>query len=147
MDYIEVNTKARQRLRALVDSLTDEELSLPAGDGWTIAGLLAHIAFWDYRLFNLMQHWKKEGVGDSPIDIDNVNESTKPLCLAIPGREAGRLALSAAEAVDAELENIPNEMTPWINMLVQEGRLRLDRSHHRNEHLDQIDKVLAEFRK
>lgn len=146
MSYIEENATSRQRLQALLNSLSDEELSLPAGDGWTLAAILAHLAFWDYRLHNLMLRWKKEGVGRSPIDIDNVNDATKPLCLAIPGHEAANLALRAAEAVDTELENIPETLLPGITALVQEGKLRLDRSLHRHEHLDQIEQLLTEFR-
>ncbi len=105
MNYIEANAKARQRLRALVSELTDEELALPAGDGWTIAAILAHLAFWDYRVLTLSRRWKKVGIGPSPIDVDDVNDAMKPLCLAIPGRAASDLALRAAEVVDAELEN------------------------------------------
>ena len=146
MGYNEENTKGRERLRALVSSLTDEELSLQTGGDWTVAALLAHLAFWDFRVLGLMQRWKNEGVGRSPIDIDIVNDATKPLCSAIPGREAGKLVHSAAQAVDAELEHIPEDLMPGITALVQEGKFRLDRSLHRNEHLDQIDKLLAEFR-
>ena len=39
MSYIDANAKGRERLRTLVSELTDEELTLQAGDGWTIAAL------------------------------------------------------------------------------------------------------------
>lgn len=146
MSYIEENTKSCERLRAVVSNLSEEELSLQAGAGWTLAAFLVHLAFWDFRVIALMQRWKNEDVAASPIDTDIVNDSTKPLCLAIPPREAVQLVLSAAEAVDAVLEHIPEELLPGITALVQEGTFRLDRSHHRNEHLDQIEKLLAEFR-
>jgi hypothetical protein len=146
MGYIEENTQGRERLRAVVSSLSDEELSLQAGAGWTLAAILVHLAFWDFRVLELMQRWKSEGVGTSPIDVDIVNDATKPLCLAIPGREAVKIVLTAAEAVDAELEHIPEDLLPGITALVQEGTFRLDRSHHRHEHLDQIEKLLVEFR-
>ena len=146
MGYIEENTKGRERLRAVVSSLSDEELSMQAGAGWTLAAILVHLAFWDFRVLELMQRWKREGVGASPIDVDIVNDATKPLCLAIPGREAVKIVLTAAEAVDAGLEHIPEALLPGITALVQEGTFRLDRSHHRNEHLDQIEKLLVEFR-
>lgn len=145
--YIEANAKGRERLRALVSRLTDEELTLQAGDGWTIAAILAHLAFWDYRVLVLITRWKKIGIGPSPIDVDGVNDATKPLCLALPAREAANLAVNAAEAVDAELGNLPEDLRPGINALVREGKFRLDRSIHRNEHLDQIERVLAESRR
>jgi hypothetical protein len=146
MNYVDANTKGRKRLRALVGSLTDEELALEVGDGWTVAAILAHLAFWDYRVLTLIARWKDVGVGPSPIDIDNVNDATKPLFRAIPGREAANLAVGAAEAVDTELANLPEGLTPEIRALVQKGKFRLDRSVHRNEHLDQIERVLAQFR-
>jgi hypothetical protein len=147
MNYIDANTKERKRLRALVESLTDEELALQIGDGWTIAALLAHLAFWDYRVLTLIARWKNTGVGSSPIDIHSVNDAAKPLFRAIPGREAAALAVIAAEAVDTELANIPENLRPDINALVQEGKFRLDRSIHRNEHLDQIESFLAQSRR
>jgi hypothetical protein len=147
MSYIEANAQGRERLWALVSGLTGEELTLPAGDGWTVAAILAHLAFWDYRVLALLMRWKKAGVGPSPIDIDGVNDAAKPLCLAIPAREAARLALNAAEAVDAELENLPEDLRPAIDVLVQEGKFRLNRSIHRNEHIDQIERILAESRR
>lgn len=146
MSYIEANAQGRERLRALASGLTDDELALPAGDGWTIAAILAHLAFWDYRVLALLARWKRAGVGPSPIDVDGVNDAAKPLCLAIPARQAASLALSAAEAVDAELENLPDELRSGIDALVQAGKFRLNRSIHRNEHIDQIERILAESR-
>jgi hypothetical protein len=54
------------------------------------------------------------------------------------------LAIHAAEAVDAELANLPEDLRPGIDALVREGKFRLNRSIHRNEHLDQIQRALAE---
>jgi hypothetical protein len=142
MSYLQANAKGRERLRALVSALTDEELALEVGDGWTVAAILAHLAFWDYRVLVLIGRWKKAGVGRSPIDIDGVNDAMKPLCLAIPVREAANLAVRAAEAVDAELVNLPQDLAAEINVLVQEGKFRTDRSIHRGEHLDQIEKAV-----
>jgi len=144
MSYIDANAKGRERLWTLVNELTDKELTLQAGDGWTIAAMLAHLAFWDYRVLVLIRRWKQVGIGPSPIDIDGVNDAMKPLCLAIPPREAARLAVNAAEAVDAELANLPEDLKSGIHRLVQEGKFRLNRSIHRNEHLDQIERILAE---
>jgi hypothetical protein len=144
MNYVEANAKGRERLRALVNRLSDEELAFQAGDGWTIAAILAHLAFWDYRVLALITRWKSAGVGPSPIDVDGVNDAAKPLCLAIPGRKAARLAVDAAETVDAELANLPEDLRSEIDVLVQEGKFRLDRSIHRDEHLDQIERILAQ---
>jgi len=39
--FVAENAKERERLRSLVERLTDKELSLPLGNGWTIAVALA----------------------------------------------------------------------------------------------------------
>ncbi len=145
-DDLAANASGRERLRIVVEHLSDAELALAAGAGWTVAAILAHLAFWDLRVFELIQRWKAEGVGRSPIDVDNVNDAMKPLCLAIPGREAARLALRAAEMVDEALENVPEELRSGIDELIQANRFRADRSLHRHEHLDQIEKLLEEYR-
>ena len=61
MSEIEANAKGRERLRALASRLSEEELRLEAGDGWTVGAILAHLAFWDYRVLGLILRWKKEG--------------------------------------------------------------------------------------
>jgi len=146
MSYIEENAKGRERLQKLARQLSDEQLRLAAGEGWTVAAILAHLAFWDYRALVLLECWKKAGVGASPMDADTVNNGMKALLLAIPVREATSLAVKAAEAVDAELENLPEDLRAGIEALVKEGKFRIDRSIHRNEHLDQIERILVEAR-
>ncbi len=146
MGYLEANAEGLERLKNLVSRLSDEQLALPAGGGWTVAALLGHLAFYDYRAWLLVLHWKKAGVGPSPMDPDNINDSMKPLLLAIPGREAARLAVEAAEAVDAEVANLPESLKPEVEALVQAGRFRTDRSLHRNEHVEQIERALREQR-
>jgi hypothetical protein len=120
--------------------LIDEELSLPMENGWTIAVALAHLAFWDQRSLVLMRKWKMSGVAPSPIDVDVTNDSLLPLWLALPPRAAANLAVSAAEAIDRELEEAPPELFSAIEDLGD--RFRLYRSEHRKLHLDQIEQFL-----
>jgi len=138
--FIAENAKERERLRSLIGRLTDEELSLPLENGWTVAVALAHLAFWDQRSLVLMRKWKLGGVELSPIDIDVTNDSLLPLCLAIPPRAAANLAVSSAEAIDRELEEAPSELITTIEGLGE--KLRLYRSNHRKQHVDQIEGLL-----
>ncbi len=85
--FVAENTLERERLRALVARLTDEDLSLPLGEGWTVAAALAHLAFWDQRALVLLRRWECTGVGTSPIDIDATNDTILPL-FAWPSRPA-----------------------------------------------------------
>ena len=138
--FVVENTRERERVRRLVDRISDKELSLPLWEGWTIAAALAHLAFWDQRALVLMKKWKISGVVSSPIDDDVTNDSILPLCLAIPPRVAARLAVTATEAIDLELEKVHEDLISDIWQLGE--RFRLYRSDHRKLHLDQIESLL-----
>ncbi len=139
--FVAENAQERERLRSFVGRLTDEELSLPLGNGWTIAVALAHLSFWDQRSLFLMRKWKKSGVEPSPIDIDITNDSLLSLWQAMSPRTAANLAISSAEAIDRELEETSSDFITAIESLGE--RFRLYRSIHRKLHLDQIEEVLS----
>jgi hypothetical protein len=139
--FVKENAKERERLRSLVERLTDEELSLPMGNGWTIAVALAHLSFWDLRSLFLMRKWKKSGVEPSPIDIDVTNDSLLSQWLAMPPRKAASLAISSAEEIDRELEAASSDLIAEIETLGE--KFRLYRSIHRKLHLDEIEEFLS----
>ena len=139
--FVAENKKERERLTSLVGRLTDEELSLPLGDGWTIAVAFSHLSFWDQRSLFLMRKWKKSGIVEpSPIDIDVTNDSLLSIWLAIPPRAAADLAVSSAEEIDRELEEASSDLIAKIEGLG--GKFRLYRSVHRKLHIDQIEELL-----
>ncbi len=138
--FVAENAQERERLRSLVRRLTDEELSLPLGNGWTVAVAFAHLAFWDQRSLILMRKWKKSGVALSPIDIDVINDSLLSLWLALPPRIAANLAVSSAEAIDRELEESSSDLIAEIEGLGEKNRLY--RSIHRTLHLDHMEELL-----
>lgn len=75
-EFIAANTKSRDRLRILINEVTDEELMLTVyAEGWTVAVALAHIAFWDQRRLCLIRKWKREGVAPSPVDEHIINDA------------------------------------------------------------------------
>lgn len=139
--FVAENARERERLRALANRMTDKELGLPLGQGWTVAAALAHIAFWDQRAAVLMRRWKEGSVvAPSPVDVDVTNDALLPLCLAIPPRVAGNLAIASAEAMDRELEEASPSLIGDIEKLGD--KFRLWRSQHRRSHLDQIESML-----
>ena len=139
--FVAENTKERERLISLANRLTDEELSLPLGDGWTISVALAHLSFWDQRSLFLLRKWKKTGVVEpSAIDIDVTNNSLLSIWLALPPRAAAGLAVTSAEEIDRELEEAPTELITKIESLGE--KFRLYRSIHRKLHVDQIEEFL-----
>jgi len=138
--FVVENDRERKRLQKLVERITDEELSLPMWGAWTIAAAFAHLAFWDQRSLVLMQKWRKTGVAPSPIDNDVTNDALLPLCLEIPPKVAANLAVTAAEAIDLELERASDNLIADIGKLGE--RFRLYRSDHRKVHLDQVENLL-----
>lgn len=130
----------RQRLEALVQQLTDAELGTTLSDGWTIAGVLAHLAFWDRRAANLVERWQRQGIGRSDADVDAINDAGKFQWLALPPRVAAEQAVAAARAIDAALDAAPD----LVEQIVAIGYpINPSRGVHRREHLDEIERALA----
>ena len=77
--FIAENAREFERLRSLVDKLTEDDLNLAMEEGWTVAAALAHLAFWDRRSLVLMRKWSSSEIEPSPIDIDVANDSLLPL--------------------------------------------------------------------
>jgi hypothetical protein len=138
--FVIENSRERERLKSLVNSLTDAQLSQPIDKNWTIAVALAHLAFWDQRSLSLMRKWASMGTSPEPIDIELTNECLLPLWRALPPRAAAELAVSAAKAVDCALEEAPSSLISEIERMGD--RFRLYRSEHRKMHLDEIEAVL-----
>ena len=123
--------------------MSDEDLKRPMPAGWTIAAVLAHIAFWDARAIYWLDKWAG-GVTPSPYEHENVeavNESAKPLCLALRPRDAADLSLRLAEEADGKVKALNDEMLARIRA-TGAPPFNLSRAIHRKEHLDDIDREL-----
>jgi hypothetical protein len=113
--------------------------------GWTVAGVLGHVAFWDQRIVTLIEAWETNGPAAVPPtldgrDVDWVNDAAKPMLLAVPPRKAAELAVAIAEAVDRKVEALSDDQ---IARNAAAGHpLNLDRAEHRREHLDEIERAL-----
>jgi hypothetical protein len=139
--YVTENKKARERLIKLVKNISDKELQLVIyKEGWTIAVVLGHLAFWDERRRVILKLWEREGVSKTPYIADVVNDALIPILLAIPPRKAAELAVAAAEKIDKDLEDLKPEMLKAVEALKEP--MIFDRAHHRNMHLDEIDTFL-----
>lgn len=145
--YNERNRRERERMRALVQRLGDDELRRSVNEHWTVAALLLHIAFWDAR-----NRWLTDRVRSGipfsssdvePDDVTWINDSMRPFLHAISPREAARLALRLAEEADAGVASLapertwPTDPTSLVNPM---------RAEHRAEHLDQIEAALGRQR-
>ena len=145
--YIAENEAQLARMRELVESMSDEELAESMPADWTVAGVLAHLAFWDQRVTTLVDRWGPDGTGtppDSPGSYDEeavdwINDAAKPLILALPPRVAAQVAVDAALAADTRVAALSDELLAinertglYINPL---------RADHRSEHLDEVEQM------
>lgn len=137
--YVELNRASTARMRALVARLSDEELQQPVGEHWTVAITLAHLAFWDRRVMQMLEETERDGkLFLFEIDI-RVNDISLPLLAAIPPRAAAELAVETAQALDARLAGFPPELLAEIHAYNPRWVIR---ALHRNDHLNDVDAAL-----
>ena len=139
MASISGNAESRARLEKLCANLTNEQLARKTSDGWTVAATLAHVAFWDRVT---LERWKLFEKDPQPVQFifDVINDAGAADWHALESRQAVRLALESAKAVDAHIEHLPDEVATAARPIVSE-RL-FERFHHRNEHLNAIEEAV-----
>ncbi len=134
--FVERNRATTSRIREMAARLSDEELQHPVGEQWTVAIMMAHLAFWDRRVLFVLDKTERDGRLFKPeIDIV-VNDISLPIWAAIPPREAARMAIETAETLDRRLETYPSGLLEEIYSF---NKLWVDRSLHRGGHLDEAD--------
>jgi hypothetical protein len=137
--YVELNRASTARMRALVARMSDEELQQRVGEHWTVAITLAHLAFWDRRVMQMLEETERDGkLFLFEIDI-RVNDISLPLLAAIPPRAAAELAVETAQALDARLAGFPPELLAEIHAYNPRWVIR---ALHRNDHLNDVDAAL-----
>ena len=137
--FVERNRAETARIRSLVERLSDDDLKRPVGEHWTVAVALAHLAFWDRRVLAVLDASEREGMVSAPaIDIV-VNDISLPLWMAIPPREAARLAIATAEELDQRLESLSPDL---LEQIAAYNMRYVVRALHRGEHLDEVEQAL-----
>jgi hypothetical protein len=137
--FVELNHVSTERIRTLAARLSDEELQHPVGEHWTVAIVFAHLAFWDRRVMYVLDMTEREGKLFIPeIDII-VNDLSLPLWAAIPPREAARIAIETAEALDKRLEKYSPAL---LEEIFNYNKRWVIRALHRGEHLDEAEAAL-----
>jgi hypothetical protein len=137
--HVADNDAQRTRLEAFVGRLSEADLQRPTPGDWTVAGALAHLAFWDQRAFLLLDRWEKTGQAPQaePGDVDWINDASKPMFLALPPRRAAELVVSIARATDAKVAGLRDDI---ISKNAAAGTpVSLSRATHRKEHLGELE--------
>jgi uncharacterized damage-inducible protein DinB len=133
------NRESTVRMRKVIHQLSEEELSNRIGSDWTISITLAHMALWDQRVIFVIESANKNNKVHAPFYDDQLNDILTPLLMAIPPKEAVKMAIATAERLDNELEKCPKI---FLEEMKKVNSRLLERSIHRNLHLDEIEKAL-----
>jgi hypothetical protein len=135
----QANRKSTDRMRRIVKGLSNKELSQTTGNDWPIFITLSHLAFWDQRVIHVIGLAKKNAIVNAPLFNDQLNDIMAPILEAIPPEVAVGLAIKMAGELDQLLEETPQEIIQ--QMMTINSRL-VERSLHRNSHLDDIEAML-----
>lgn len=138
--FVTNNAAARARLEALLVRLTETDFQRPIGPDWTVAAALAHLLFWERRALVLLNDWQGGWVTSSPIDPDVVNRAALPEWTLLPGQAVIERLVQVMAEVDRRLEALDNATIEAI--LTTHSTIEVDRSAHRHEHLEQVERAL-----
>jgi hypothetical protein len=135
------NTASRERLRAIGDALSDQELATVIDEPWAAGALFAHMAFWDRFV---LERWRLAQERDerTPASVDGgtmdrLNDALLRQWIAMPPRSSVEDCLDAASEIDRFLADLEPEV---VTAVIDEGRERLaDRSLHRGDHIATIE--------
>src|SRR4051794_13477790 len=87
--YTERNKQSLAELRDFVGMLTDDQLQQDLGDGWTVAAVLGHLAFWDRRAFqNATRVSANDSFRNPGENVDVLNDALLYQWKRIPPRDA-----------------------------------------------------------
>jgi hypothetical protein len=140
-DHNARNRAARERLDALIAQVGEHDVVVDGG--WTAAALLAHLAFWDRLATTRLEKYLRDR--EPPVfATDPLTELTNGAGMRqwkdTPVRVAAAQARDAAAAIDRLIETLPADALAVLKALGRPGVL--DRSEHRKEHIDQIERAL-----
>jgi hypothetical protein len=143
--HVERNYRSRRRLQQLTDDLADDRRTGTTGGSSMSGLLLAHMAFWDRFVKERWEHARRLGQPTpTSLDLslaDLVNDASVPGWSLIPAQDAAHMALAAADEVDGIIAVLPDGA---VEALLAAGwSSLLDRSVHRNEHLDAIERQVS----
>jgi hypothetical protein len=138
--FVELNRASTDRMRGIAERLTDEELLTPVGQHWTVAIVMAHLAFWDRRVLWVLDMTQREGKLTTPTLDIVVNDLSLPLWAAIPPRAAATIGIETAEMLDDRLERFPEALLEEIYAYNERWVVR---ALHRDQHLDEAESALG----
>jgi catechol 2,3-dioxygenase-like lactoylglutathione lyase family enzyme len=155
--FVRMNDSSRERLRSIVGRIGAEDLDRVVDNGWTVKVHLAHLAYTDRQMLGWLKTWEDAGVSRSDelrdwergflaAEPPNYNEVRVPEWGAADPDQVRGEVLDVAAKLDQRIESLDERLVTAILRTSLFGRRRpfvLDRSIHRDEHLDQIERALG----
>jgi len=143
--FVEANKAATADLRALVESLSDADLTADLGEGWTVSMALAHLAFWDeWHLARWVYAAGQGQLAPPAADTEVTNRANEALVStwrALAPKVTVGLMLGAADAVDEYTADLADEA---LDAAIEKGGSRwFERFPHRRDHFGQISRALG----
>jgi hypothetical protein len=135
-ETISRNKASREAMKKLSEHLSNSELNHKLPNGWTVAVMFAHLAFWDKQRLELLLEWEKNGISANDYNYDIFNAAMLPFWKAVEPRVCVQMALENAEAVDAFIEKLSDDFAAKIQ--AAPNAPDLDRANHRLHHLKQV---------
>jgi len=141
-EHRERNREALERLRRLT-SLSNAELAKDTGNGWNVATVLGHMAFFDRLLLLRWDKYEKDGVFAelTPNHFDLINYAGAGDWSALPPRAAVARCIEAAEGAVVRIEALPEKAVAVV--LETKRPALLQRILHWGPHLDQIESAIG----
>ncbi len=139
------NDESRAEIAALIAGLTQQQLRVDLGEGWSALSHLAHLGFWD-RWQAERWRWMLAGTwtadSGSILDAEDVaNEALAPYWASIETADVPALALQAADIVDRLIGQAPDSLVAQLDGSRDE--FLLHRHRHRREHVGWIRRDLG----
>ena len=136
---LKLNRESTEQLRDIVAGLSDDDLGVNLGGGWTVSHALWHIAFWDARQSAALKCME---LGEPfPAEDRATNLTLDATAAVVDPRAAADAAVAAAAQLDAALESLS---------AAQRDALHADgigyviaRHAHRIEHAAQVVRALG----
>ena len=141
-EHVERNREGLERLRRLT-SLSDSELTKDTGNGWSVATVLGHMAFFDRMLLLRWDAYEKDGVfaALTPNHFDMINYAGAGDWSALPPSAMVARCIEAAEQAVARIDALPDKA---VAVAVETNRpALLERIIHWGPHLDQIESAIG----
>ena len=141
-DHGQHNREGLERLRRLT-SLSDAELAKDTGDGWTVATVLGHMAFFDRLLLLRWDTYEKDWVFAelTPNHFDLINYAGAGDWSSLPPRNAAARCIEAAERAVERIDALPEGA---VAVARETNRLALlERMLHWYPHLEQIQSAIG----